>query len=90
VPQKKGEIPKDRLLRIQQQMKFMFGELMTRIEKLETMSDGGRSKKGKEARKEESVTGNSIDKAKDDFNHGSGFRTHRGERYENRPMRGHI
>jgi len=71
-------------------MKFMFGELMTRIEKLETMSDGGRSKKGKEARKEESVTGNSIDKAKDDFNHGSGFRTHRGERYENRPRRGHI
>ena len=25
---------------------FMFGELMTRIEKLETRSDGGHSKKG--------------------------------------------
>jgi hypothetical protein len=35
----------------------MFGELMTRIEKLKTRSDGGRSKKGREARKEESVTG---------------------------------
>jgi len=38
-------------------MKFMFGELMTRIEKLKIRSDGGRSKKGREARKEESVTG---------------------------------
>jgi hypothetical protein len=54
VPQKKGEIPEDGLLRIQQQMKFMFGELMTRIEKLKTRSDGGRSKKGREAKKEES------------------------------------
>ena len=71
-------------------MKFMFSELMTRIEKLETMSDGGRSKKGKEARKEESVTGNSTYEAEDDLNLGGGFRTHRGERYENRSRRGHI
>jgi hypothetical protein len=36
VPQKKGEILKDRLSRILQQMEFMLGELMTRIEKFET------------------------------------------------------
>jgi hypothetical protein len=36
---------------MQQQMEFMFGELMTRIEKLESRYDGGRSKKGREARK---------------------------------------
>jgi uncharacterized Zn finger protein len=36
-------------------MEFMFGELMTRIEKLETRSNGGRSRRGREARKEESV-----------------------------------
>ena len=51
VPQKKGEIPEDGLSRIQQQMEFMFGELMTRIEKLETRSDGGCSKKDREAKK---------------------------------------
>jgi hypothetical protein len=77
-------------LRIQQHMEFMFGELMTRIEKLETRSDGGRSKRGREARKEESVAGNSTDEVKDDLNRGGGFRTHRGERYENRSRRGHI
>jgi len=71
-------------------MEFMFGELMTRIEKLETRSNGGHSKKCREARKEESVVGNSTDEAKDDLNHGSGFCTYRGERYENRPRRGHI
>ena len=71
-------------------MKFMFRELMTRIEKLETRYDGGLSKKGREARKKENVARNSIDEADDDFNRGSGFRTHRGERYENRPMRGYI
>jgi hypothetical protein len=71
-------------------MKFMLGELMTRIEKLETRSDGGHSKKSKETRKEESVAGNSPDEVKDDLNCGSGFRTHRGERYENQPRRGHI
>jgi hypothetical protein len=68
----------------------MFGELMTRIEKLETRSDGGRSKRGKEARKEESVAGNSTDEAEDDLNRGGGFRTHRGERCENRSRRGHF
>jgi len=36
VPQKNGEIQEDGLWRIQQQMEFMFGELMTRIAKLET------------------------------------------------------
>jgi hypothetical protein len=71
-------------------MKFMFGVLMTRIEKLETRSDGGHSKTGREARKEESGAGNSADEAKDDLNRGGGFCTHRGERYENRSMRGHI
>jgi len=71
-------------------MEFMFGELMTRIEKLETRSDGGRSKKDREARKEESVAGNSTDKVEDDLNRGGRFCTHRGERYENRLRRGHI
>ena len=71
-------------------MKFMFGVLMTRIEKLETRSDEGRSKRSREAKKEESVAGNSADEAKDDLNRGGGFCTHRGERYENRSMRGHI
>jgi hypothetical protein len=68
----------------------MFGELMTRIEKLETRSDGGCSKKGRGARKKESVAGNSTDEAEDDLNHGSGFRTHMGKRYENRPRSRHI
>jgi len=68
----------------------MFSELMTRIEKLETRFDGGCSKKGREVRKEESVAGNSADEAEDDLNHGSGFCTHRGKRYENRPRSEHI
>jgi hypothetical protein len=68
----------------------MFGELMTRIEKLETRSDEGRSKRGREVRKEESVAGNSADEVEDDLNCGGGFRTHRGERYENLSRRGHI
>jgi len=68
----------------------MFGELMTWTEKLETRSDGGRNKKGREARKEESVAGNSVDEVEDDLNRGDGFRTHRGERYENRSRRGHV
>jgi len=71
-------------------MKFMFGELMTRTEKLETRSDEGRSKRGREARKEESVTGNSADEVEYDLNHSGGFRTHRGKSYENRSRRGHI
>ena len=71
-------------------MEFMFGELMNRIEKLKTRSDGEQSKRGREARKEESVAGNSTDEAEDDLNRSGGFRTHRGERYENRPRRGHI
>jgi hypothetical protein len=42
---------------------------------LETRSDGGCSKNDREARKEESVTGNSPDEVEDDLNCGSGFRT---------------
>jgi hypothetical protein len=61
-------------------MEFMFGELMTRIEKLEIGSDGGYSKRGREARKKESVAGNSADEVEDDLNRGGGFRTLRGER----------
>jgi len=80
MPQKKGLIPKEELLRIQQQLEFMFGKLMTMIEKLETKSDRGRSKKGREARKEESVAENSTNEVEDDLNRGSGFRRHRGER----------
>ena len=57
---------------------------------METRSDGGCSKKGREARKEESVARNSMDETEDDLNHGSGFCTHKRERYENRPTRGHI
>jgi hypothetical protein len=68
----------------------MFGELMTRIEKLKTRSDGGHRKKGRKARKKESVARNSPDEVEDDLNCGSGFCTHRGERYENQPRRGHI
>jgi len=68
----------------------MFGELMTKIEKLETRSDEGRSKKGREVRKKESVAENSVDEVEDDLNHGSGFCTYRGEKYENRPRRGYI
>ena len=75
---------------MQQHMKFMFCELMNRIEKLETRSDGGQSKRGREARKEESVAGNSSNEAGDDLNRSGGLRTHRGERYENRSRRGHI
>jgi len=90
VAQKNSEIQEDGLSRIQQQMEFMFGELMTRIEKLETRTDGGHSKRGREARKEESVAGNSADEVEDDLNRGGGFRTYRGERYENRSRRGHI
>jgi len=71
-------------------MEFMFGELLTRIEKLETGSDGGRIKRGREARKDEIVAGNSADEVEDDLNRGGGFCTHREERYENQSRRGHI
>ena len=90
MPQIISEIQEDGFSRMQQQMKFMFGELMNRIEKLETRSDGGRIKRRIEARKEESVAGNSSNEVEDDLNRSGGFRTHRGERYENRPRRGHI
>ncbi|KAB5547749.1 hypothetical protein DKX38_011155 [Salix brachista] len=73
VPQKIGEIQENGFSRMQQQMEFMFGELMNRIEKLETRSDGGRSKRGREARKEESVAGNSADEAEDDLSRSGGM-----------------
>ena len=79
VPSKIGEIQEDGFSRMQQQMEFMFGEVMNRIQKLETRSDGGRSKRGREARKEESVVGNSADEAEDDLNRSGGFRTQRRE-----------
>ena len=37
-----------------------------------------------------SVAGNSIEGAKDDFNYGNEFRTHRNDLYEARPRRGRI
>jgi hypothetical protein len=63
---------------------------MTRIEKLETRSDGRHSKRGREARKEVSVAGNFTDEVEDDLNRSGGFCTHRGERYKNRLRRGYI
>ena len=90
VPQKIGKIQEDGISRMQQQMEFMFGEVMNRIQKLETRSDGGRSKRGREARKEESVARNSSNEVEDDLNRSGGVRTHKGERYENWPRRGHI
>jgi hypothetical protein len=75
-------------------MEFMFGEMMSRFEdrfeKLKTKVESGLRKKGREARKKESVAGNSREGAKDDFNHCSEFRTHRNDLYEVWPMRGKI
>ena len=71
-------------------MEFMFGEMMSRFEKLETKVESGLGKKGREARKKESVAGNSIEGAEDDFNRGSEFCIYRNDLYEARPMRGGI
>jgi hypothetical protein len=75
-------------------MEFMFGEMMINFEdmfeKLETKVESGLGKKGREARKEESVVGNSTEGAEDDFYYGSEFRTHRNELYDARPRRGRI
>ena len=61
----------------------MFGELMTKIEKLETGQIGNVVKKGEEARKEKSVARNSVDEVKDDLYRGNGFCTHRGRGMRN-------
>ena len=90
VSSKKRGVPEDGLSKMKKQMEFMFGEMMSRFEKLETKVESGLGKKGKEARKKESVAGNSIEGAEDDFNHGSEFRTHRNDLYEARPRRGRI
>jgi hypothetical protein len=78
-PKKRG-VPEDGLSKMQKQMEFMFGEMMSRFEdrfeKLETKVESGLRKKGRETRKKESVAGNSTEGAKDDFNHGSEFCTH--------------
>ena len=88
-PKKRG-VPEDGLSKMQKEMEFMFGEMMSRFEKLETKVESGLGKKGRKARKKESVAGNSTEGAEDDFNHGSEFRTHRNELYEARPRRGTI
>jgi hypothetical protein len=94
VSSKKRGVPEDGLSKMKKHMEFMFGEMMSRFEdrfeKLETKVESGLGKKGKEARKKESVAGNSIEGAEDDFNHGSEFRTHRNDLYEARPRRGRI
>ena len=68
----------------------MFGEMMSRFEKLETKVESGLGKKSRETRKKESVAGNSTKGAEDDFNHGSEFHAHRNDLYEARPRRGRI
>jgi hypothetical protein len=68
----------------------MFGQMMSRFKKLKTKVESGLGKKGREARKKDSIVGNSTKGAEDDFNHGSEFRTHKNELYEARPRRGRI
>ncbi|KAG6780194.1 hypothetical protein POTOM_013048 [Populus tomentosa] len=77
---------------MQKQIEFMFGEMMSRFKdmlaKLETKVESGLGKKGREARKEESVVGNSIKGVEDDFYCGSEFCTHRNELEENKATAG--
>ena len=72
----------------------MFGEMMSRFEdrfeNMEIKVESGFGKKGREARKKESVAGNSTKRAEDDFNRGSEFHTHRNDLYEAWPMMGRI
>jgi hypothetical protein len=77
-------------LKCKKQMEFMFGEMMSRFEKLETKVESGLGKKSRETRKKASVAGNSTKGAEDDFNHGSEFHAHRNDLYEARPRRGRI
>jgi hypothetical protein len=79
----KKRVPEDGLSKMQKLMEFMFGEMLSRFEKLETKVES-------ELRKKESVTGNSIEGVEDDFNHGSEFHTHRNDLYKARPRRGRI
>ena len=92
-PKKQG-VPEDGLSKMQKHMEFMFGEIMSRFEdrfeKLETNVKSGLGKIGREARKKESVVGNSIEGVEYDFNRGSEFRTFKNELYEARPRRGGI
>ena len=92
-PKKRG-VPKEGLSKMQKQMEFMFGEMMSRFEyrfeKLETKIESGLGKKGKEARKKESVARNSTEGAEDYFNHGNEFCTHRNDLYKAQPIRGRI
>jgi hypothetical protein len=92
-PKKRG-VSEDELSKMQKQMEFMFGEMMSRFEdrfeKLETKVESRLGKKSREARKKESVAGNSTEGAEDDFNRGSEFRTHRNDLDEARPRRARI
>jgi hypothetical protein len=92
-PKKKGVL-ENGLSKMQKQIEFMFGEMMSRFEdkfeKLETKVESGLGKKGREARKNESVAGNFTEGVEDDFNRGSEFRTYRNDLYEARPKRGRI
>jgi hypothetical protein len=92
-PKKKGVL-EDELSKMQKQIEFMFGEMMSRFEdkfeKLETKVESGLGKNGREARKKESVAGNFTEGVEDDFNRGSEFRTHRNDLYEARPSMGRI
>jgi len=94
VSPKKRVVLEDGLSKMQKQMEFMFGEMMSRFEdrfeKLETKVESGLGRKGREARKKKSVAGNSTKGAEYDFNRGNEFRTHRNELYEAWPRRGRI
>jgi hypothetical protein len=72
VSPKKRKVLEDGLSKMQKQMEFMFGEMMSRFEdrfeKLETKVESGLGKKGREA-----LAGNSTKGAEYDFNHGSEF-----------------
>jgi hypothetical protein len=94
VSSKKRGVLEDGLSKMQKEMEFMFGEMMSmfedRFENLKTNVESGLGKKGREARKKESVAENSREGAEDDFNRGSEFHTHKNDLYEARPMKGRI
>jgi len=89
VPQKKDEILKDGLSRIQQQMEFMFGELMTKIEKIKNRSDGDVVKRVEKLGRRRVLLETLHIKSRMIFTVVVGS-VHIGEKYENRPRRGHI
>ena len=92
VSQKRTKTSDKGIFEMCQQMEFMFGEMISRFEKLETRVESRLSKKGREIRKnsrkvvsspDESVIENSKKEAKDNvFNHSSGFCTHRNDLYK--------